>query len=284
ATALNTTQINLAWTDNTASETGFTIERCTGAGCDFSVKDTFTVGANVIAYSDTSVCNSTTYSYRVKAVNSTVPWDSGYSNTVPATTPTPAAPGALSATAVTDTQVDLSWTDNTTDETGFKIERCAGDGCADFLQIGTTASNISTYSDLTALPSTTYCYRVRAYKTATCNWDTGYSLTACDLSISAHPINLTATALNSMKIRIDWADTSNDEDGFEIEVQIWNGRFVKIATVGPNVSTYTDTIGIEPQKQYIYRVRAYRSSDKSPYSNEASATTPAYTQGDSTCQ
>lgn len=210
-------------------------------------------------------------------------WGSGYSNDAPATTPGHAAPGGLTATAVTDTEIDLSWTDNTADETLFEVERCTGSGCSDFTQIGTSASNVTLYSDATISPSTTYCYRVRTSKTAFCGWDTGYSNTSCDLAFSAHPINLVATALNSFKVQLNWADASNDEDGFEIEVQIWNGKWVLISTVAQGVTSFTDTSGIEPQKEYRYRVRAYRGIDRSPYSNEAAATTPAYTQGDSTC-
>jgi len=169
------------------------------------------------------------------------------------------------------------------DESGFKIERCTGQGCSDFVQINTVGQNITTYPDTTISPSTTYCYRVRTYKTATCGWDSGYSDVSCDLAFSPHPINLTATAINSRSIRLDWSDVSTDEDGFEIEVQLWNGRFVRIATVGANVTTFTDTVGIQPQTQYIYRVRAYRGPDKSPYSNEASVTTPPWAEGHDYC-
>ncbi len=47
------------------------------------------------------------------------------------TTP-PAAPSNLTASAVSNSQINLSWTDNSTDETGFKIERCAGENCYRF--------------------------------------------------------------------------------------------------------------------------------------------------------
>jgi len=50
-----------------------------------------------------------------------------YSSTASATTDAapspPAAPSGLSATAVAKTQINLSWTDNANNETGFKIER-----------------------------------------------------------------------------------------------------------------------------------------------------------------
>lgn len=208
-------------------------------------------------------------------------WGSPFSNEAAATTPTPSVPSGLITTAVTDQQVDLLWTDTNSDETGFRVQRCTGAGCSDFGPLG--VSGTTSYSDTTAQASLTYCYIVNAYKTAVCGWETGYGSAACDLSFSARPTSLVATALNAFTVRLDWDDVSVDEDGFEVEVQIWNGRWVKIGEVGIDIRSYVDTMGIEPQKTYKYRVRAFRSADRSPYSNEASATTPAYTAGAQTC-
>ncbi|MBI5665240.1 MAG: fibronectin type III domain-containing protein, partial [Nitrospirae bacterium] len=210
-------------------------------------------------------------------------WDSGYSNASTATTSTIAAPGSFAASAVTDTRTDLSWADNTTDETGFKIERCEGEGCSNYVEITTAAANATTYSNTGLTPSVNYCYRVRAYKTATCGWNTVYSNESCDQTYSASPTALTATPVNSMVIQLNWTDNAADEDGYELEVQIFNGKFVRIATLAADAASFTDTMSIEPEKQYKYRVRAYRGADNSPYSNEATATTPAYLTGDSTC-
>ncbi len=281
ATTANTTQINLAWTDNTASETGFKIERCAGAGCSDFAQIT-TVGVNVVTYQDTSVCNSTAYSYRVRAYKTGL-WDSGYSSTASATTSTITVPGSFAALAVSDTQANLSWTDATSDETGFRIERCAGQGCSNYAEITTVAANATAYNDTGRTPSTTYCYRIRAYKTATCSWNTVYSNESCDQTYSASPTALTATAVNSLVIQLDWTDNANDEDGYELEVKIWNGKFVNIATLAADTTTFNDTMSIEPEQQYTYRVRAFRGADNSPYSNQANATTPAYQVGDSTC-
>jgi hypothetical protein len=92
-----------------------------------------------------------------------------------------------------------------------------------------------------------------------------------------------ATAENSMVISLVWTDNSGDEDGFELEVEIFNGAFVNIVTTGPGITSFTDTMGIEPAREYRYRVRAFRGSDKSPYSNIASVTTPPWQEDHSTC-
>ena len=210
-------------------------------------------------------------------------WETGYSNEAAAATLSLFEPTGLLTTAFTDTESELDWTDNTMDETGFKIERCSGGLCSDFTEIDTTGSNIEIYGDSELNTETVYCYRVRAYKTAFCAWNSSYSNESCDMTFSAHATDLTATALSSMVIRLDWIDNSNDEDGYEIEVQIFNGGFVKIATIAPNMTTFTDTMGIQPEKEYRYRVRAFRGTDNTPYSNEAAVTTPAWLETDDTC-
>ena len=53
----------------------------------------------------------------------------------------PAAPGNLKATAVSANQIDLQWTDNSTNEQGFEIERCTGYGCSNFALVKTVSAN-----------------------------------------------------------------------------------------------------------------------------------------------
>jgi len=165
ATAVSSSQINLAWTDNSINEDGFKIERCQNAGC-VNFAQVAQVGANVTTYNDTGLAASTTYGYRVRAFNSG--GDSAYSNTAEATTQVtqtvPAAPSNLVATAVSTSQINLSWTDNANNEQGFKIERCQGNSCTNFVQIAQVAvANTTSYSDTGLASNTRYRYRVRAY-------------------------------------------------------------------------------------------------------------------------
>jgi len=75
-----------------------------------------------------------------------------------------AAPSGLTATAVGTTGINLAWTDNATNETGFRVDRCSGAGCTTFAQVGTNlAANAAAFSDTGLTASTSYSYRVRAF-------------------------------------------------------------------------------------------------------------------------
>ncbi len=75
-------------------------------------------------------------------------------------TPPPSAPSGLSATAGVN-KVDLSWTDNSSNESGFIIERSTGDN-AHYAPIFTTAANATSYTDSNVVAGTQYFYRVSA--------------------------------------------------------------------------------------------------------------------------
>src|SRR6185369_12108550 len=92
ATANNSTQITLAWTNNTSSETGIVVERCQGASCTFDGSTITTTGPGITSYVDTAVVNGTSYSYQIKGINSTLAWATAYSPTVTQATPAAAAP------------------------------------------------------------------------------------------------------------------------------------------------------------------------------------------------
>jgi hypothetical protein len=73
----------------------------------------------------------------------------------------PAAPSGLSATTASSSQINLAWTDNSNDETGFKIERKTGAG-GTYSEIGTVGPNVSSYNNTGLSSNTQYFYRVRA--------------------------------------------------------------------------------------------------------------------------
>ena len=156
---MSSSQIDLTWTDNASNESGFRIERSTDGATFTQIGE---VASNITTYADTSLSAATQYWYRVRAYNATGP--SAFAGPTSATTLSaapPEAPTSLSATAVSSSQIDLTWTDNASNESGFQIERSTD--AATFTQIGEVASNVTTYADTSLSAATQYRYRVRAY-------------------------------------------------------------------------------------------------------------------------
>jgi RHS repeat-associated protein len=273
AAAVSGTQINIAWTDNSNNETEFRIERKTGSAGTYA--QITTVGANVTAYSNTGLANGTTYFYRVRASNSV--GNSAYSNQANATTQSlPSAPTGLSATAVSGTQVNLSWTDTSDNETQFQIQRKIGEE-GTFANLDTVGANVTAYSDTGLVNGTTYIYRVRAQNSV---GNSGFSnqSSATTLSPPAAPTGLTASAVSNTEITLNWTDASTNETGFRIERKTGaGGTYGEIALVGANATSYNNT-GLASGVEYYYRIRATNNVGDSGYSNEASATTSTQLQ------
>jgi hypothetical protein len=89
--------------------------------------------------------------------------------TPPTPTPTPTppavpnAPSNLTATPVSASQINLSWTDNSGNEAGFLIERCTGNNCTNFAQIASVGAGATSYPNTGLSSGTFYRYRVRAF-------------------------------------------------------------------------------------------------------------------------
>jgi fibronectin type 3 domain-containing protein len=150
------TQLNLTWMDHSNNETGFEIQRRVLGGDWATVA---ALPADTTGYADSGLTPFTIYLYRVRAINGTGP--SGWSGVVSAVTANPpAAPTGLEASAVSSTQVNLSWTDNATTETAYEVYRQTGGGM--WVRIAVLAPDTTSYSDRSVTAGTTYTYQVRA--------------------------------------------------------------------------------------------------------------------------
>ena len=269
AQALSSSQVRLNWTDRSATETGFRIERSPVTNTNYT--EIATVGANTTSFTDSGLSEATRYWYRVRAYNAAT--TSAYSNEKSVTTlyNIPRAPSGLRITSLLSNKVSLSWTDNSVNETHFKIQRKQG-ATGTYGDIKTTQANVTSYTDKdTALrDGTLYYYRVCATNAA---GDSAFSNEASGTTPLAKPTAATATAVSSSQINLTWIDNSASETGYKIErKRTAAGTFAQIAQVGANVQSYHDT-GLDHNTRYYYRVRATNGTINSDYSNMPNALT-----------
>ena len=128
-----------------------------------------------------------------------------------------AAPTNLVANAVSSTQVNLSWADNSNNETRFVVGRCNGSSCDNFAELSTVNANLTTYTDSSVQPSSSYRYRVLAYSGTTVA--TSYPV-ASVTTPAGPPItpneNLAfsyadAKGNNTYRVGLQWTNLPNDE-------------------------------------------------------------------------
>lgn len=186
----------------------------------------------------------------------------------------PDAPGGLAAIAAGTSEINLLWTDNASDENGFKVERSA-DGVV-FAEAGTTPADDTGYADFGLSPETTYWYRVRAWNAS---GDSAYSNVAVATTdapppptLPLAPSSLVASALGSSSASLVWQDNSNNEDDFEIARSTDGINFSSLVVLGAGTEGYTD-IGLTAATAYWYQVRARNAVGNSAYSNTAQVTT-----------
>ncbi len=268
ATAASSTQVNLAWTDASSNETGFQIERSTTSGTGFVLITT--TAANVISFSNTGLTANTRYFYRIRSTNGS--GSSPNSTEVSVSTSTPAAPTTLAAVAASSTQINLTWVDASTTETGFWIERSITSGSG-FALIATAPANAVSFSNTGLTASTTYFYRIRAVNGSLVSSFTAQVSAATSVPIA--PTTLVATASSSTQINLTWSDASTNETGFQVERSTTSGTgFALVTTTAANTTSFSNT-GLTAGTQYFYRIRAVNAVGASAPTTEATASTSA---------
>ena len=287
ATAASTTQINLGWTASTATDLDhYDVHRATTT--NFTPSSGNKIAAPTTnSYNNTGLTASTTYYYKVAAVDDSA--NIGlYSTQASATTQAAAdttAPGqtmGLTATAASATQINLAWTASTaTDLNHYDVHRATTSGFTPGAgnKIITTTTN--SYSNTGLTPSTTYYYRVGAVDNAG-NIGT-YStqvtgITAADTTAPGQTAGLTATAASATQINLAWtASTATDLNHYDIHRATTTGFTPaagnKITTTTTN--SYSNT-GLTASTTYYYKVAAVdNAANIGGYSTQASATTAA---------
>jgi len=133
----------------------YKLERCAGTGCtNFTVASSSIIG---LSYNDSGLTGNTVYRYRIIGVNAT-------GDSIPSTAAEqllyPDSPGTPTFSDITPTTLTVSWTAPTGGAASYKLERCEGSGCSNFIQI--YANTSATFADSGLTADAPYYYRVKA--------------------------------------------------------------------------------------------------------------------------
>ncbi|MGH7158349.1 MAG: fibronectin type III domain-containing protein [Candidatus Saccharimonadales bacterium] len=256
------TQIDLSWTASTdnVGVTGYKIYR----------EGVHVANSATTSYSDGGLSPDTTYAYTVSAYDAAdnhSAQSASVNGTTLADTTAPSVPLNLVASAVSDTQINLSW-DASSDNigvTGYKVYR-------DGVEVGSASSNA--YQDTGLNAETTYSYTIKAFDAAGNLSAESAPATATtqappDTAPPSVPANVVATAASSTTVDLTW-DASSDNVGVAGYKVLRDG--VEIANIA--ATTHQDT-GLTPGATYSYTVSAYDAAgNNSAQSAAASVTMP----------
>ena len=185
-------------------------------------------------------------------------------------------PASVSASAVAFNQINLTWQDVATNETGFEIYRSPGaDGA--FTLLVTTGAGATSYGDFGIAALTAYCYKVRTLRvTGKKNNYSDFSATVC-ATTPRKPVPLAASGVNaapvgSYAISIVWLDNSNDESGFRLErASNASGPWSTLANLGAGATSSYDYYPAVEQN-LCYRVFAFNIyGDADPSNGDCTA-------------
>lgn len=251
--------VKLSWKYESWGESEIIIERKTGNGrfIEIGRQD-----ADKTVWYDYDTDPETDYTYRIMAVNAHN--RSEYSNESSVDGISFKAPEDLKATIVSSTEIILSWTDMTEDESGFRVEMKEGNS-ENWKRVVSLSKNTTSCTIKELKPDTLYYFRVVAEKSAYRFEVYSEEIQVLMKSLSA-PSSLVVKAVSSNQVILEWKDNSDDEEGFVIERKSSNGDFAEIARVGKNISKFTDK-QLYANTTYYYRVRGYDKNIYTDYTN-----------------
>lgn len=252
ATSGRCSDVIVTWSDVTG-ESGYRVLRNgSQIGSDLA--------ANTVSYTDASGSAGVTYNYSVIAMNGAC------TSPVSATAGGSQSGGPAQVTGVTASSnrcadVLVNWT-NLANETGYRVLRNGS-------QIGSDlAANTTSYTDVSAVPGTSYLYSVVAFSAA-CTGATSATATGLRLVTPAQVMGVAATTDRCTDVLVSWTDVSGGA-GYRV---FRNGSQIG-SDLAPNTACYSDgsaSVGVT----YIYTVIAFNGACTSPTSASASGSRTA---------
>ncbi len=274
-TGTSGTQVALSWVDNANNEAGFLIQTSLDNGATWtSIDPTTQIATGVLVnlpkdtttYVKTGLAPNTPVSYRVAAGN--VVGQTAFTNVVSTVTNSAPTVSSLTAAAVTDSSVSLTWSltqlANLENQgvTGYVITRTGALGGTATFQVAGNAQTL-TWTDSTAVQQTTYAYTVYAVNAAGLAPVNGASASSNAVTTpyaavgTLAPISAAASAagITPTTVTVTWSAASPATQ-YVLERSVNGGAYATLATVAtPPVGGYVDS-AVLPLTNYSYRVTA----------------------------
>ncbi|MDP8239089.1 MAG: hypothetical protein P9X24_08365 [Candidatus Hatepunaea meridiana] len=268
-TTVSYSTVNLVWEDISEVETGYEIQRRQGINGDFET--IIHLSDDTDAYFDTNLSRNGRYFYRIRAQLDTI--NSLWSNEAKASTVP--APSGLLGKALSDSSIWLGWRDNSSNETGYRINRNS-DNTNNWNTTWTLNAGTEAFTDLNVHEGGIYWYFVLAL------FENATSQTTDTIEVRTPPETPTDLVAfydgdAEIVIHLTWHNTSQIETGFELQRKSeYNYIFETIALLDPGITDYYDS-DLTPNVTYIYHIRTLLDTISSVWSNEVAARTTVLT-------
>ena len=263
--------VTLYWTASVAPDVnGYNIYRSQSQGFDPNVSNQVASIVKGVSFEDSPVADDVALYYKASAEdtsgNKSLP-----SNEVMAIAHTPAppnAPSGLSAASISSIQININWTDNSENESGFRIERKNAGGS--YQSIADTTAGIEDYNDTSCSAATTYTYRVLAINS---DGNSAPSDEAGATTAPAAPSVFAALAVDVNTIQLSWKDNSTTEDGFRIERSADDENYAFLCNKEANSIGHEDS-GLDSDGVYSYCICAFDINEVNSVWSYVSANSP----------
>ena len=164
----------------------------------------------------------------------------------------PAAPTDLRVADVTPSAVSLAWTDNSSNETAFELQRSEDDR-ASWATIVRPSANETAHTDDSLIAGRSYSYRIRALNA---NGNSAWSNVLILDRVPAPPTDLHVASVTSSSISLEWSDASTNESAVQLKRSSDGGvSWADLSSLGANTTSYTDS-DLPSGSTFYYRVRA----------------------------
>jgi len=253
-------RVSIGWTDNSTFETGFRVEYSSDGGKTWDLSEN--MKANATSRVATGVKSNALYQFRVRAFCGSNYSDWAYSKILDTGSNEAPTDVTLGAYDPTTRRVALGWTDNSTNETGFRVEY-SPDGGETWYFSETMESNATSRVATGLKQNAQYQFRVRA------NYGSSYSSWAYSELLDTTPVALGAYDAANRRVTLSWTDNSTNETGFRVEYTVDGGRSWNFSEIMEANATSRVATGVKLNSFYQFRVCAIYGSKRSAWSYSA---------------